>query len=177
MKIGPCRKEMFSDLLFCPFLTVAAGLACAKWHWNFYVTASLVVLMLVVFGNAVMSYLYLGREIILSTDSCTFSFWGYQHICDWKNVKVLLCTPDKKSISNDILGPGIVIYDAALEIPSKKLTPSFCRTHHPIKSVFIRFRSKADEKRNTWEAPRSATYGYVVEKEEILGYLKSIGVL
>ena len=178
MRINPCKEERLKSVLILPFFVACSVYICSLWEWNRLSVAVYAFLICIATIESVKNYIYWGRTIFLDPMGCEFLLLGFRKFYKWGELNVQFCANKSHfSLYCDVSGPGIIICKNTLKVPATKFTPSFCRVHYPFSSVFIRFRSKADEKRNTWEAPRSATYGYVVEKEEILGYLKSIGVL
>ena len=178
MKIEPCIKELKSEWFSWPIVLVIEMVFCFLLKWDPYAIAGILVPTCILLFFVIRRHIYLGRTITLTPDGCVFSIMKHRWVYKWADLKIQDCENRPRiSCYLDVFGPGIIICDKSLEMPENKAGPAFCRSRHPIKSVFIRFKTPKDTSINAESGPRNYIYGYAVEKEEILGYLKSIGVL
>lgn len=177
MKIDPCRDELLPNMIFLPLYYVIMFFLNWYFGWELFVIVCSVIAIGVITVMAGWSYLYMGRTIYLTSEGCTFSSFMYSKAYEWKDLNVQFCQNEySSSYFLDIPGPGIMIYDKTLKLPSSRVSASWCRIWHPVRSVFIRFRSEQDCIHSIEKATSKYTYGYAVEKDVIEGYLKSIGV-
>ena len=179
MTIEPCIKEMREDWLAWIVYILLEIYGLSLCDWSVAMLLPMILLTGIALFFTVRRQIYLGRTIILTPENCTFSILGYQKTYEWKELNVQFCENKwvcKPGFILDVYGPGIMICEKTLEIQKGEGGPSYCRTRHPIHSVFIRFQSEEDDYKNAWNGIKNFTYGYSIEQNAIIGYLKSIGV-
>ena len=176
MRIGPCTKEVLQ-----PVLGIVLGCVICIPVLLYYTESNMLLIIslgmflgfLPFMPYQLFTTLYLGRTITLAPEGWTFSIIKHKKTYKWEESTIKYCENDPVWPPFYVSGPGILIYSKSLKVPDSKIGLTCCRAFHPLGCVFIRFKSKWDDK----PLELREIYGYTAEKNEIIGYLKSIGVL
>ena len=173
MQIKPCKDDVGS------IIGVYIVIALCEIGLLFVCEFELFFVIMILIVNVVLSIvlikdlLYLYRTITIEHIGCTFSIGKWSKSYKWCDLKVQLCE-DKhfKFHDGDISGPGILISPKSMKCSNKIPYMTSCRYKKPLTSVYIRFKSTADERKYG----KVVYYGYVAEQETIVNYLKSMDV-
>ncbi len=169
MRIEPCKEDVKAIVLFIlPFILLSMIVVCYLHEWNlFFIVICSLVCIIFILGES-LDITYLGRSFMLNGEGWTISIGKYQKTYSWDEITVTYCKNDHGISLNDWVRPGILLTASPLKKPSRLTAMPTCIYHHPVISVFLRFRT--DD--TNYIAARVAYEGYVVEKEELLAFFK-----
>ncbi len=180
MEFKPCKEDSAADfgVVLCAFIWPIAFYIVCDWEWPFkqiYIIAVLPIELFLLI-DAARNFVYFTRTIVLDCKGCTFSFLGFQRNYKWSDLNVCLCENTHQfNFYDESMGPGVLLCPKEAKCPRKKPAMAFCRHSHPFSSVFLRYKTLEDDERIT--TGKVHYYGYSVEKNALLDYLKSIDVL
>ena len=70
---------------------------------------------------------------------------------------------------SDKWGPGLLIYPRKANYSCKLAPMTYCRTRHPLSSVYLRFETAKDTRKNV--TGKIIYDGYTADREKVLEYL------
>lgn len=172
MEISRCNDDLCETLE--GFLAIAL-IWILTWFilsgfWLVFVSACILILFL---AEGIHDYLYFGRCIVLDENGCTFKLGRWERSYAWSAVNVIYCKNTNFCFGDgESPLPGIIISGKAIKKPKKVAAMTYCRMKHPLCSVFLRFENNV---RGPITLKRFYN-GYVVNREELLEFLKKTGV-
>ena len=175
MEIGPCKDDMASILGVCIVIVLCEGGLLFASKFDSFILIGILLLNIVLCVVLIRDSLYLYRTVTLGRDGCTFSIGKLSKTYNWCDLWVQLYGDKNFHFYDaDLSGPGILICPKSLEYRERIPCMTFCRYRKPFSSVYIRFRSSADENRVIYG--KVVYYGYTAEQKTIMDYLKSIDI-
>ena len=169
MKFNYCKEDLMVLLLGLLPMSVAAAICCAYLSgWDYVVVIACVSVLSIALLLIVPSILYFSRTILLAGDGVTISIWKYQRHYLWSELTVRYCQNNRGISIDDWARPGLLITAVPFRKTGFFTAQPTCMYTHPMRSVFLRFKTDDTD----YMTAKVVYTGYVIEKEEILEFLR-----
>lgn len=170
MKIKPCTDDIISVIGIWPVIIIAEVIFLLSGERNAFFIAGIALLNVFVGVFTIRDLLYFLRTLDLDMEGCTFSIGKFRKRYAWSELTVQLC--DARNFTfrdSDKWGPGLLICPRTANLSCKLAPMTYCRTKHPLSSVYLRFETAKDTRKNV--TGKIIYGGYTVDREKILEYL------
>lgn len=170
MEIKPCEDDIISVIAIWPVILICELLFLYGSCWGSFWVMGIISLDVLLSIFSIRDWLYLSRTIRFGQDGCTFSIGRFSKTYPWECLCVKNCDDSNFMFADsDVCGPGILICPKEWKVSSKMGAMTFCRTMHPLSSVYIRFVTQQNVRHGI--TGKIQYQGHTAEKEAILQYI------